>query len=279
MQIASRDNRKWTTPSRVAGLLLVGAVIGLSLLSEPGVAFAAGLEVRVVDVLRVATVSGRDAVNATLVFDKKVPNGRGTLSVDLPDGGTARVTLWPLSRDSDGKRLELGQLTLRLDAQWSPKRDKLTAEQLKDKAAKLYSSGGDMPRENLSAAATGIAVKVLDVRQVSPVSGRDAVNARLVFDKPLPNGRGTLRIALQDGREATVNLWPVSGSGWSVGQQDSCTRPVGVADSSVELDAQWAPVKEGLSPQQLVGRDAHAYMADVPTPGVPASPAPCVPGR
>jgi hypothetical protein len=175
--------------------------------------------------------------------------------------------------------VELGQPTLRLEAQWSPKRDKLTTEQLKGKMAKLYSAGSDTPRENLSATAAGFSVKILDVRQVSPVSGRDAVNVRLVFDKPLPNGRGTLRIVLADGREATISLWPVSGSGLGTGQPDSCTRPVGVADSSVELDAQWAPVKEGLSPQQLVGRDAQAYMADVRTPAASASPAPCVPGR
>jgi hypothetical protein len=279
MQIAPRDNRLQLTPSRGAGLLVVGAVIALSLLSECGVTFAAGLEVRVVDVVQPAAVSGRDAVNATLVFDKSVPNGRATLTVDLPNGDTAHVTLWPLNQGSDGKRVELGQPTQRLQAQWSPKREKLTAEQLKGKMARLYSAGTNTSRENLSAAAAGFAVKILDVREVSLVSGRDAVNARLVFDKPLPNGRGTLRVALEDGRQVTVNLWPVSGSVLGAGQQDSCTKPVGVADSSVELDAQWAPVKEGLSPQQLVGREAQAYMADVRTPGASASPAPCVPRR
>jgi hypothetical protein len=279
MQTAPRNNRRRSTPSRVAGLLLVVAVITLSLLSDPGVTCAAGLEVRIVDVVEPASVSGRDAFNATLVFDKAVPNGRGTLTLDLPNGGTAHVTLWPVTQDSEGKRVELGQPTLRLHAQWSPKREKLTAEQLKGKIARLFSAGTDTFREKSPAAAAGFSVKILDVRQVSPVSGRDAVNARLVFDKPLPNGRGTLRVALEDGRQVTVSLWPVSGSALEFGQQDSCTKPVGGADSSVELEAQWAPVKEGLSPQQLVGRDAQAYMADVRTSAALSSPAPCVPAR
>ena len=278
MQIAPRENRQRSTPSRVAGLLLVGTVIALSLFGECGVACAAGLEVRVVDVVQRAAVSGRDAVNATLVFDKTVPNGRATLSVELPDGGTARVTLWPLNQGSDGKRVELGQSTQRLQAQWSPKREKLTAEQLKGKIARLYSAGTDTSWENLSAAVAGFSVKILDVRQVLPVSGRDAVNARLVFDKPLPNGRGTLRVALEDGRQVTLSLWPISASLLGTGQPDSCTKPVGIADSSIELDAQWAPVKEGLSPQQLVGRAAQAYIADARTQGASGSPAPCVHG-
>jgi hypothetical protein len=106
----------------------------------------AAYEVRIVQVLNVAPVGGgRDATNATLVFDKPVPNGEATMVVDLDDGRRVRASLWPVGKDADGKAVPLGQPTTRLDIQWSPKRDGFTENNLLGRPARLYSR--DFPPE------------------------------------------------------------------------------------------------------------------------------------
>ena len=105
----------------------------------------AAVDVKIVDVEKVNPVPGRDATNATLLFDKAVPNGPATLIVDLDDGRRVRVGLWPISKDLDGKRVDLGQPTTRLEIQWSPMKDGFTELQLKGRPARFYSH--DFPPE------------------------------------------------------------------------------------------------------------------------------------
>jgi hypothetical protein len=106
----------------------------------------AAYEVKIVQVLNVTPVGGgRDATNATLVFDKAVPNGEATLVVDLDDGRRVRASLWPVSKDAEGKRLLLGQPTIRLDIQWAPKRDGFTENNLAGRPARVHSR--DYPPE------------------------------------------------------------------------------------------------------------------------------------
>src|SRR5207244_4456318 len=103
-------------------------------------------EVQIVQVLNVTPVGGDlDATNATLVFDKQVPNGEATLVVDLDDGRRVRAALRPFSRDADDKPVALGQPTSRLDIQWAPKRDGFTERNLVGRPARVYSR--DYPSE------------------------------------------------------------------------------------------------------------------------------------
>jgi hypothetical protein len=89
--------------------------------------------------------STEDTVTAMLVFDKEVPNGEGLLVVDLPDGRAARIGVLRVYQDPDGKRVDVGQPTRRLLAQWFPERDKVQPEDLKDRSARFYSH--DYPPE------------------------------------------------------------------------------------------------------------------------------------
>jgi hypothetical protein len=82
----------------------------------------AAYEVRIIQVVGVSKVGRGDLTNATLVFNKEVPNGEATMVADLDDSQRARVNLWPASRDAGGKQVPQGQPTSRLAIQWSPKR-------------------------------------------------------------------------------------------------------------------------------------------------------------
>jgi hypothetical protein len=103
--------------------------------------------VTIADVQKVMAVEGRDIANAVLVFDKPVPNGEGTLVVDLANGSKAQLNLvMPIDKDpSTNKLVDPGQLTTRLNLQWAPKADMVTADQMKGRPARFYSH--DFPPE------------------------------------------------------------------------------------------------------------------------------------
>jgi hypothetical protein len=123
---------------------LAAAVLGAALspgarADEPAAPGETLCKVVVVDVEKPQAVEGRDVVNATLLFDKPVPNGKGTLVVDLAEGRQARVNLLPVDQDPDGKNINLGQPTTRLLVQWAPKKDNLQPNQLKGRPARYLS--------------------------------------------------------------------------------------------------------------------------------------------
>jgi hypothetical protein len=106
----------------------------------------AAYEVKILRVINVMPVgAGRDATNATLVFDKAVPNGEATLVADLDNGRRVRATLWPVSKDADNKPVSLGHPTTLLDIQWAPKRDGFAENNLVGRPGRVYSR--DYPPE------------------------------------------------------------------------------------------------------------------------------------
>jgi hypothetical protein len=114
---------------------------------QDAVLVPAAVVVKVADVVNVKPVSGRPIMNATLVFDKTVPNGPAALYVDLADGRSFRINLWPITLDAQNKHVDLGQPTNRLDAQWStaPADNPPSITDLKGRSARFYSS--DFPPE------------------------------------------------------------------------------------------------------------------------------------
>jgi hypothetical protein len=114
---------------------------------QDAVAVPAAVVVKVADIVNATPVSSRHIMNATFVFDKPVPNGPAALYVDLADGRSFRINLWPISQDPQGKHLDLGQPTNRLDAQWSTAADDHAPSitEMKGRSARFYSS--DFPPE------------------------------------------------------------------------------------------------------------------------------------
>jgi len=99
----------------------------------------AAVAVKIKKLEMIEAVPGRDAINALIVFDKKVPNGGATLVVDISPALKARLSLWPVSEGPDGNRVKIGALTDRLRVQWSPSKDAVSAEQLEGRSARFYS--------------------------------------------------------------------------------------------------------------------------------------------
>lgn len=99
-------------------------------------------QVTVVRAVGYETVPGRDIANATLVFDKAVPNGEATMVVELADGRSVEILLWPVFKDARGKAVRRADLTTRLEAQWSPVKDSVTAAALVRRPVRLE-FGGD----------------------------------------------------------------------------------------------------------------------------------------
>jgi hypothetical protein len=121
-------------------------VLKTSLMRGPEAAVInAAYEVKVVAVEKLEQVAGRDIANATLVFDKAVPNGPATMVMDLENGRRVRVNLWPVTKDPDGKRVDLGQPTTRLEIQWAPTKDGFGANNLMNRPVRVYSH--DYPPE------------------------------------------------------------------------------------------------------------------------------------
>ena len=101
-------------------------------------------EVKINQVLEHEAVFGRDVSNATIVFDKPVPNGEATMIVLLDKGRKVPMSLWPVSKD-DQKVVKLGEPTNRLKVQWSPEKDRVSVQQLPQRTALIYSH--DFPKE------------------------------------------------------------------------------------------------------------------------------------
>ncbi len=130
-----------------AGPAFLDLVLRTSLMRGPETVppVPAAYEVKIVQVIGVSKVGRGDLTNATLVFDKPVPDGEGTLVADLDDGRRIKVAVWPVDKDADGKRVLLSQPTNRLEIQWSPSKDGFTENNLIGRPARVYSR--DYPPE------------------------------------------------------------------------------------------------------------------------------------
>jgi hypothetical protein len=244
--------RTWKrSRSRISSL--IGAAIVGCFCNTSG-AQAAGVDVKIVDVVNVTSVSDRDAVNAILVFDKPVLNAQASLAIDF-QGRISHLTLWPVTADKDGKVVELGDLTTRLEAQWSPKKERLVPEQLRDHAARILTGGAHVSGDRLSKTPAAFPVRITELRQVSMIDERDIANATVVFDRSCPNRQGTLLVNL-DGRHLTVSLWPVN-------KDEKTGKRIPLGQPTRALDAQWSPKKDNLDLQQVIGHEAQIYMAEV----------------
>jgi hypothetical protein len=147
VHLQKKCGRKYYWVPAAAGPAFLDLVLRTALMRGPETVppVPAAYEVKIVQVLEVGKVGRGDLTNATLVFDKAVPNGEATLVVDLTDGRRIRVPLWPVGKDAEGKRLQLGQPTNRLEVQWSPQREGFTENNLRDRPARIYSR--DYPPE------------------------------------------------------------------------------------------------------------------------------------
>jgi len=122
-------------------------VLKTTFMRGPETAPPAAYEVQIVAARDVKLTGSRDALNATLYFDKEVPNGTATLVTKL-DGRTIRLRLRPIfeREDDPDKSLALGDPTKRLRAgPWSPKDQGFSPDDLLQKKARVYSH--DYPPE------------------------------------------------------------------------------------------------------------------------------------
>jgi hypothetical protein len=129
-----------------AGPAFMDLVLKTALMRGPDTVPPAAYTVKILDVMDVTPApAGTDSTTATIVFDIAVPNGEGTLVVDLDDGRRVRSSLLPIASDADKKRVPLGQLISRLKITWSPKRDGYTELNLIGRPGRVYSR--DYPPE------------------------------------------------------------------------------------------------------------------------------------
>jgi hypothetical protein len=89
-------------------------------------------EVTIVEVTNVERVSGRDIVNATLVFSKPIANGNATMVVTV-FGRKKTLGLWTF------EELDPGAATTRLNVQWAPRSLGLTPTDLQSARVRIYS--------------------------------------------------------------------------------------------------------------------------------------------
>jgi hypothetical protein len=129
-----------------AGPAFLDLVLKTALMRGPETAPPAAYQVKILDLLDVTPApKDTDSTTATVVFDNAVPNGEGSLVVDLDDGRRVRASLLSIATDADKKRVPLGQLTTRLKITWSPKRDGFTELNLIGRPGRVYSR--DYPPE------------------------------------------------------------------------------------------------------------------------------------
>jgi hypothetical protein len=147
-----------------AGPAFLDLVLKTALMRGPETAPPAAYQVKILDVMDVtAAPAGIDSKTATVVFDNPVPNGEGSLVVDLDDGRRVRASLLPIAMDADNKRVPLGQLTSRLKITWSPIRDGFTELNLNGRPGRVYSR--DYPPE--AAVPNPVLQKIaIDVNQI-----------------------------------------------------------------------------------------------------------------
>jgi hypothetical protein len=147
VHIQKKCGKKYYWVPEQAGPAFLDLVLQTALMRGPETAppLPAAYEVKIVQVIGVNEVGRGDLRNATLVFDKAVPNGEATIVVDLADGRRVHASLWPVSKDADDKRIQLGQPTFRLEVQWSPKSAGFKERDLQGRHASIYSR--DYPPE------------------------------------------------------------------------------------------------------------------------------------
>ncbi len=105
----------------------------------------AAYETTIREVLNPKAIAGRDATNATLLFDKEIPNGNATMVFEMDGGRKVRVRLFQVDHDQDKVKISRGIKTKILDIQWSPKQDNFGVNDLVGKAVRIYSH--DFPPE------------------------------------------------------------------------------------------------------------------------------------
>jgi hypothetical protein len=147
-----------------AGPAFMDLVLKSALMRGPETAPPAAYQVKILDVMDVTPApGGTDSTTAMVVFDSAVPNGEGSLVVDLDDGRRVRASLLPIATDPENKRVPLGQLTSGLKITWSPKRDGFTELNLIGRPGRVYSR--DYPPE--AAVPNPVLQKIaIDVNQI-----------------------------------------------------------------------------------------------------------------
>ena len=129
-----------------AGPAFLDLVLKTTLMRGPEAAPPSAYQVKILDVIEVTPAGpGIDSTTAIVAFDTPVPNGEGSLVVDLEDGRRVRASLLTIDVDADNKRVTLGQPTTRLKMKWSPIRDGFTEFNLKTRPGRVYSR--DYPPE------------------------------------------------------------------------------------------------------------------------------------
>jgi hypothetical protein len=88
-------------------------------------------------------------------------------------------------------------------------------------------------------------LRIESVSDVAPIKGRDIVNARLTLNERTRNENGRVRVRLND-RCVQVRV-----------------SAVGVSHETRELEAQWAPKRDHLKPEDLVGSECQ-FVKDEP---------------
>jgi hypothetical protein len=123
-----------------AGPAFLDLVLKTALMRGPETVPPGFYAVKILDVMDVTPAPpGTDSTTATVVFDNAVPNGEGSLFIDLDDGRRVRASLLTMPTDANGKRIPLGQATTRLKMTWSPIRDGFTALNLLGRPGRVYS--------------------------------------------------------------------------------------------------------------------------------------------
>jgi hypothetical protein len=120
-----------------AGPAFQELLLKTALMRGPETAPPGAYEVQVTAVKAEVTGKG-DSVVATLTFSGPVPNSIGLMVFKL-DGRTVKIPLSPIFKTDDGKPIDEGAPTTRLEAQWSPKLRGASPDDLVNKKVRVYS--------------------------------------------------------------------------------------------------------------------------------------------
>jgi hypothetical protein len=224
---------------------------------SPAPAGTGAYDVIIADVEKEQAIEDRRMLNATLLFNKAVPNGQATMELNMKDGRKVYIFLWPVNKDPDGKRVDRGQPTTRLEAEWPLGENAVSALDLEGQSVRVYSysfppDGSSIPSS--IPCAKPFESEIVSVTNIKAITGRDAITASLVLRDPVPNSEGTIRVALGDGRTVRLFLFPVV--------KEPEGKPISLGALTSRLHVQWSPKRERFTESNLIGRKALLYFRD-----------------
>jgi hypothetical protein len=121
-----------------AGPAFQELLLKTSLMRGPETAPPGAYEVMVTGVSEPKLTGKGDSVVSTLTFSASVPNSLALMLFKI-DGRTVKIPLTPVFTTEEGKPVDDGVPTTRLEAQWSPKLRGASADDLKNKKVRVYS--------------------------------------------------------------------------------------------------------------------------------------------